>query len=113
MAWYVPDTDLKYGQDSKEKDKEECTDPNCSCKDPFYKPWYSGKFKGIEEVANYWKTNYNDLHRKSRTIQGIILFNTTLPPEVIEAIAANLTILKSPTVLTADRWKTLELGRMR
>jgi uncharacterized protein (DUF608 family) len=98
MAWYVPDTNLKYGQDSKETDDEECDDPDCTCKDPFYKPWYAGKFSGINEVANYWKTNYTDLLGKSELFCNAF-YNTTLPPEVIEAISANLTILKSPTVL--------------
>jgi len=98
MAWYVPDTNLKYGQDSKEPDDEECTDPECTCKDPFYKPWYAGKFSGINEVANHWKTNYSDLLKKSELFCNAF-YNTTLPPEVIEAISANLTILKSPTVL--------------
>jgi len=98
MAWYVPDSNLKYGKDSEEKDDEICTDANCSCNDPFYKPWYSGKFKGIEEVVSYWKTNYNDLRNKSGLFQKSF-YNTTLPAEVVEAIAANLTILKSPTML--------------
>lgn len=98
MAWYVPDTNLKYGKGSEEKGKEICTDANCSCNDPFYKPWYSGKFKGIDEVVNYWKTNYNDLRNKSELFKNSF-YKTTLPAEVIEAIAANLTILKSPTVL--------------
>jgi uncharacterized protein (DUF608 family) len=98
MAWYVPDTDLKYGKDSEEADEEKCNDPNCSCKDPFYRPWYSAKFKGIEEVVNYWKTNYDDLNKKSRLFSESF-YSNTLPPEVIEAVAANLAILKSPTVL--------------
>ena len=98
MAWYVPDSELKYGKDSEEKDKEECTDPNCSCKDPYYKPWYSSKFDGIESVVNYWKTNYNDLRTKSELFKNSF-YKSTLPPEVTEAIAANLSILKSPTVL--------------
>ena len=98
MAWYVPDTNLKYGKDPDEGKAEECTDPGCSCKDPFYKPWYSGRFKGIAEVVNYWMTNYNDLRTKSELFKNTF-YNTTLPSEVIEAIAANLAILKSPTVL--------------
>ena len=97
MAWYVPDSDMKYGKDSEEAE-EECDDPNCSCKDPFYRPWYSGKFKGIEEVVNYWRTNYEDLNNKSWLFTESF-YSSTLPPEVTEAIAANLTILKSPTVL--------------
>jgi uncharacterized protein (DUF608 family) len=98
MAWYVPDTNLKYGKDSEAADKEECIDPECVCKDPFYKPWYSGKFRSVEEVVNYWKTNYDDLNKKSRLFTNSF-YSNTLPPEVTEAIAANLTILKSPTVL--------------
>ncbi len=98
LVWYVPNTNMKYGQDSKEPDDEECTDPDCTCKDPSYKPWYAGKFTGIVEVANYWKTNYNDLLGKSELFSDAF-YNTSLPSEVVEAIAANLTILKSPTVL--------------
>jgi uncharacterized protein (DUF608 family) len=97
MAWYVPDTDLNYGQDSKEKEKENCG-AACSCKDPFYKPWYTVKFKGIEDTVNFWKTNYNDLRAKSVLFKDSF-YKSTLPYEVIEAIAANLAILKSPTVL--------------
>lgn len=98
MAWYVPNTNMKYGQDSQEPDDEVCTDPTCSCHDPFYKPWYSVKFSSVNEVADFWKTNYKDLLDKSQLFSDAF-YNTTLPPEVIEAIAANLTILKSPTVL--------------
>ena len=61
-------------------------------------PGIHAKFSDISEVANYWKTNYNDLFSKSELFCNAF-YNTTLPPEVIEAIAANLTILKSPTVL--------------
>jgi|WetSurMetagenome_2_1015567.scaffolds.fasta_scaffold00004_55 uncharacterized protein (DUF608 family) len=98
MAWYVPITNMKYGQDSEEADDEVCTDPNCACNDPSYKPWYAGKFSNISEVAGYWKTNYEDLLNKSELFSRSF-YNSTLPPEVLEAVSANLTILKSPTVL--------------
>lgn len=98
MAWYVPETNLKYGQDPENADADTCTDPLCSCKDPYYRPWYSGKFSSIEDVVSYWKTNYDDLNRKS-SLFSEAFYSNTLPPEVTEAVAANLTILKSPTVL--------------
>ena len=98
MAWYVPNTNMKYGQDSKEPAGAECTTPGCCSTDPYYKPWYSGKFASISEIASYWKTNYSDILRKSELFSQSF-YNSTLPPEVLEAIAANLTILKSPTVL--------------
>jgi uncharacterized protein (DUF608 family) len=98
MAWYVPNTNMKFGKDSEEIKEEICNNPNCSCKLPYYKPWYSGRFPGINEIVNYWKTNYNDLRSKSELFKDSF-YSTTLPAEVIEAVAANLTILKSPTVL--------------
>ena len=98
MVWYVPDTNLKYGEDSKEKIEEDCTDAKCSCNDPFYKPWYTSKFQKIEDAINYWKTNYDDLKGKSELFRDSF-YNSTLPADVTEAIAANLAILKSPTVL--------------
>ncbi len=98
MAWYVPETNLKYGKDSEETGEEECDNPDCSCKDPYYKPWYSSRFSGIEDIVSYWRTNYNDLFQKS-LLFAESFYSITLPPEVIEAVAANLTILKSPTVL--------------
>ncbi|MGE5421166.1 MAG: GH116 family glycosyl hydrolase [Chloroflexota bacterium] len=97
MSWYVPDSNLKLGKDSGEP-WEAQKDPQCSCNDPWYRPWYSGKFNNVTEVANYWLTSYTDLRSKSETFRDAF-YRSTLPPEVIEAVAANLTILKSPTVL--------------
>lgn len=98
MAWFVPNTNMKYGQDSQEPDDDMCADSLCSCRDPNYRPWYTLKFASVNEVADFWKTNYKDLLAKSELFSNAF-YKSTLPPEVIEAIAANLTILKSPTCL--------------
>jgi uncharacterized protein (DUF608 family) len=97
MAWYVPETILRYGRDAEE-DRQIGPDTASTCNDQYYKPWYSGKFTSIEDVVSYWKTNYSDLKSKSSLFRDAF-YSSTLPPEVLEAIAANLTILKSPTVL--------------
>ena len=108
MAWYVPDSELHAGEKIKD-DKENCneccvvpSDPGVENKSndnsPNYKPWYSSKFKDIYEVTSYWKDNYNSLQEKSKLFRDAF-YASTLPSEVIEAVAANLTILKSPTVL--------------
>ena len=55
-------------------------------------------FKDIIGVVNFWKTNYDDLREKSEQFKEAF-YASTLPAEVTEAVAANLTILKSPTVL--------------
>jgi len=98
FTWYVPDSNLKYGEEDKSRMKKECSGKDCCTGSPFYKPWYSGKFRNIEEVSAFWQTNYDDLRKKSELFSNSF-YSQTLPPEVIEAVAANLTILKSPTVL--------------
>ena len=61
-------------------------------------PWYAGRFASVEEVAAYWRENAGDLRARSEEFRDAF-YAMTLPPEVIEAVAANLTILKSPTVM--------------
>jgi hypothetical protein len=45
-----------------------------------------------------FKRRYKELRGAARLFSDTF-YDTTLPPEVVEAVAANLTILKSPTVL--------------
>ncbi|UCG28268.1 MAG: hypothetical protein JSV24_02590, partial [Bacteroidales bacterium] len=74
------------------------------CESPvgkFYKPWYANRFGSIEEVIKYWQLHYNNLKNNSALFSDA-LYASTLPPEVIEAVAANLTILKSPTILRQE-----------
>lgn len=49
-------------------------------------------------MIQYWNTNCATLKKNSELFCQAF-YNSTLPAEVIEAVAANLTILKSPTVL--------------
>ena len=111
MAWYTPNSEYTYGE--KGIRKENCDPASGCCNSPsdisldkydkdfhekFYKPWYSSFFKNINELSNYWSQQYNDLRKKSNLFKEAF-YASTLPAEVIEAVAANLTILKSPTVM--------------
>jgi uncharacterized protein (DUF608 family) len=111
LAWYTPDSDQTYGTMGPRK--ENCDPASGCCNSPsdilldkydkdfngkYYKPWYSSRFSGVEETAAYWKEHY-DLLRKNSLLFTNAFYSSTLPPEVIEAVAANLTILKSPTVM--------------
>ena len=111
MAWYTPDTEQVYGQMGKRKDN--CDPASGCCNSPadisldkydkdfngkYYKPWYSSRFKNINELIAYWSQQYDDLKKKSLLFKDAF-FKSTLPPEIIEAVAANLTILKSPTMM--------------
>ncbi len=111
MAWYVPLSDLRHGGEAKEEDK---CDPSTGCCGTSaelgaatadktyttgkYKPWYSSRFKNIQDVATYWSANMESLRKQSELFSDTF-YSSTLPAEVVEAVAANLTILKSPTVM--------------
>jgi len=98
FSWYVPESNIRYGSDSQEPGVTRSEDPAAPENQMYYKPWYSGRFSSIVEVSDYWKENYAALKNKSELFRDAF-YGQTLPSEVIEAVAANLTILKSPTVL--------------
>ena len=63
-----------------------------------YKPWYSGKFADVKSVAGYYKANLPMLESETKKFSGCF-YDSTLPAEILEAAGANLSILKSPTLL--------------
>ncbi|MDR1059857.1 MAG: hypothetical protein LBL83_01300, partial [Clostridiales bacterium] len=69
-----------------------------TCRRETYRPWYSGQFAGADALNRYIKSEFGRLRSESMAFSDC-LFSSTLPPEILEAVAANLSILKSPTVL--------------
>jgi len=67
-------------------------------KNPYYLPWYSKRFNSLDDLIEYWNLNGTRLKSHSELFRDAF-YQSTLPAEVLEAVAANLTILKSPTVL--------------
>jgi uncharacterized protein (DUF608 family) len=88
LAWYVPHTNIRRGADPTP------TPPHVLA----YQPWYAGRFTGIEDLAAFWRDRYDALRQASEEF-STCFHDSTLPPEVVEAVSANLSILKSPTVL--------------
>ena len=94
FAWYVPKSDLFQPQSGRNgEDIVTYTRPPTR-----YEPWYVRRFSNINDVVRFWRANYNSLRKASRLFAEA-LQDSTLPPEVLEAVAANLSVLKSPTVL--------------
>ena len=89
LSWYVGTSSLRVGDDSEDDE------PACERR---YRPWYAQRFPGIEGAAESWRTRYAELREKTARFSDCF-HDQTLPPEVVEAVAANLTILKSPTVM--------------
>jgi len=98
MAWYVPDSRMRYGRAVNKPSDIAVRDASVDLPSPYYKPWYSSKFRDIGEVTAYWRDHYDSLRYRSKLFRDAF-YKSTLPPEVLEAVSANLTIFKSPTVL--------------
>jgi uncharacterized protein (DUF608 family) len=99
LAWHVPDTGISVGE--RKYTSATSGDLCCcasNCQEGTHKPWYAARFEDIEAVNAYWRDHYERLRAESLRFSDCF-YDTTLPPEVVEAIAANLTILKSPTML--------------
>jgi len=89
LSWYVGSSPLRIGKDPE--DDEPVGERR-------YRPWYAKRFLDIGEAAEHWRSHYAEL--RGRTARFSDCFHDqTLPAEVMEAVAANLTILKSPTVM--------------
>jgi len=98
FSWYVPYSHIRYGVRSDKSSDTTLTPTDKAQPSPYYMPWYSSKFKDINEVIDYWQNNYQSLKQKTQLFTNAF-YNSSLPPEVLEAVAANLTILKSTTTL--------------
>jgi uncharacterized protein (DUF608 family) len=73
---------------------------------PRWRPYYASIWKDAREVALYVEEHYASLRRRTLAFKQA-LFSSTLPTYVLDAVSANLAILKSPTVLrleNGDLW---------
>jgi uncharacterized protein (DUF608 family) len=95
FAWYVPQSNIQAG--SRLPVDQKCANPAACCPTT-YVPFYAGRYTDVKAVARYWSMNYKELRDKSELFKESF-YASTMPPEVLEAVAANLTILKSPTVM--------------
>ncbi len=101
MVWYVPKSNINAGQDAENNSDKGVKNPftyGDNSIPKYYEPWYGKRFKSLDEVASYWLNNYDDLRDKTERFTHAF-YSSTLPPEVLEAVSANMSILLTPTVL--------------
>ncbi len=104
IAWHFPNSYLRAGQ--LEKKTEECTGaPDCCTPgagaQPAWRPYYVSQWPDAREVALYVSRNYENLRSRTLAFREA-LFASTVPSYVLDAVSANLAILKSPTVLRQE-----------
>ena len=96
FAWYVPASGLRAGGEAKEP----CCGDGCACsvEEKFYKPWYASRFDSCAETFRCYADGLGVLRERSKLFSDT-LYASNVPDEITDAVAANLCILKSPTVL--------------
>ena len=103
FAWYVPKTNIRAGADieNTENTAEVCCEEGSGCcggQSRTYEPFYTSIFSSVEEVMSYFTKKYDELKNISQKFSDAI-YSMTLPEAAIDAVTANLSIIKSPTVL--------------
>ena len=85
LAWYYPNFEKYWGV------------PHDQPK-PVWRNWYATVFGGAEEIADYALNNWE---RISNSVDSFVdaMYDSNLPSEIIDAAAANLSVLKSPTCI--------------
>jgi len=91
LTWYAGHTALREGTDPPGT-------PPPADDVKYYRPWFAGRFADVDAAASYWRDGYHGLRQRSEAFSHCF-HDSTLPAEVIDAVSANLGILKSPTVL--------------
>jgi uncharacterized protein (DUF608 family) len=90
ISWNVPNQ-YNYWSEYKNDDGSHKT----------WKNYYATVFDNSAQSAMYALNNWESLYARTLNFKNA-LHNTTLPKEVIEAASANLSVLKSPTVLRLE-----------
>ena len=92
IAWHFPNSNQSHGGVTSE-----CQGGDC-CDSPKWKTFYSSLWKDARDVADYIHSHYRSLRERTGAFQTALL-GSSLPKEALDAISANLAILKSPTIL--------------
>ena len=95
IAWSFPNVTNYWNPEKK-------TEGECRPGGPAqWRNYYASVFPDSTESASYSLANWERLERDTMLFRDT-LFSTTLPAEVLDAVSANLSILKSPTVLRLE-----------
>jgi uncharacterized protein (DUF608 family) len=99
IAWHFPNVHMRMGG----TETPPPTPPSPASEDapPAWRPYYAKLWKDAGQVAQYVRQNYSSLRSRTQAFADA-LFSSTLPDVVIDAVASNLAILKSPTVLRQE-----------
>jgi uncharacterized protein (DUF608 family) len=101
ITWYFPNCYLQVGGTDSE------IPGTAGCRvlpegtPPPWRPHYVSAWSDAREVAAYVEGLYSSLRKRTLAFKDA-LFASTFPPYVLDAVSANLGIMKSPTVLRLE-----------
>jgi uncharacterized protein (DUF608 family) len=111
ITWYFPNVHYAFGEAKKSESDDivsyaehgtSTCGPDCACDPksapPRWKPYYTGQWKDAKDVLKYVRDHYSTLRSRTQAFKDA-LFRSTVPAYVLDAVSANLAIIKSPTVL--------------
>ncbi len=102
ITWHFPNCYIQAGGKATSDVNGE---PGCRTRGagvpPLWRPYYASVWKDAREVALYVEQEYVPLRERTVKFKEA-LFSSTLPAYVLDAVSANLAILKSPTVLREE-----------
>jgi uncharacterized protein (DUF608 family) len=89
ITWFFPTFEKYWGSVPREQER------------PRWKNYYASLFSDAFDVATKLGAQEADLHAETKKFHDA-LFGSTLPPHVLDAISANMAILKTTTCLRLD-----------
>jgi uncharacterized protein (DUF608 family) len=105
ITWHFPNCYVRVGgvgdNDSSQSEAAQGCRTVPAGTPPPWRPYYAGVWQDAREIALYLDQNYASLRARTLAFRDA-LFSSTLPPYVLDAVSANLAILKSPTVLRLE-----------
>jgi len=100
ITWHLPNCYLEDG--GKAATPEMKGPVGCRSSDtPPWRPFYASVWRDARDVALYVEAEYAGLRERTLKFKEA-LFASTLPPYVLDAVSADLAILKSPTILREE-----------
>ena len=101
ITWYFPNVHWHYSETTNDRCGLERGRRKGRVPAPRWRPYYTSQWSNALEAAVYVKERYTSLRARTQAFHDA-LFASTLPSYVLDAVSANLAIIKSPTVLRQE-----------
>jgi len=96
LTWHFPNIFTSSGLVQLKTPSAATTEPR-----PQWRPYYAGQWSDAAAVARDVAANFQSLRSRTLAFRDAV-YGTTAAPEMVDAVASNLAILKSPTILRQE-----------